>query len=325
VASIYVDDVDTGLKTPKTISNISSGDHKFTFKLGGYNDSSGTVTVVGGSTVQAYLSMTPLTPTAGALNITSHPVMGAEVFVDEVDQKTTSSGATVIHNIPPGTHSYRLSMTGYADSTDKFLVTAGTTTFVDALLIPLLTIGTVEISSTPAGAKIYVDDVDTYKGTPASIMNLDVGNHTYKLTLSGYQDGSGIFSVDPGKVTPVDVVLKKATPTTGTLSIASDPPNAKVIIDDNEVGKVTPAIVRDLTADNHTYLLQLAGYKDFGGVVAITAGWTKSINVNLELTVVPTAGAGTSIGEVLAAGAALAIILGYVATSGTSGDQQKAK
>lgn len=60
-------------------------------------------------------------------------------------------------------------------------------------------------------------------------------------------------------------------------------------------------------------MLQLAGYKDFGGVVAITAGWTKSINVNLELTAIPpTAGGGTGIGEVLAAVAAGIYILTVV-------------
>lgn len=306
-ASIYLDGTDTGEKTPKTISGISSGYHTFTFKLSGYNDSSGEVTVLSGSTVQAYLSMTALTPTVGALNITSHPVMDAEVFIDGIDQKVTSSGATIIHDIPPGSHMYALKLAGYEDSSGTFNISAGITTFIDALMIPLVTIGTVEIKSTPAGAKVYIDDIDINKATPVSITQLDVGSHTYKLVLSGYLDGFGNFDVVSGEVTPVDVILTAIAPTTGILSIISNPPNAKVFIDGTDINKVTPATIKDLTPESHTYLLKLEGYKDFGGLVTITEGWTKTVSAALERIAGP-AKEGVGMGAVLLGVGALAAI-----------------
>jgi hypothetical protein len=315
-AAIYLDSSTTSAGvTPKTVDGISAGTHNFTLKLAGYNDSLGTVVVQSGSTAYAYASMTVLTPTKGALNITSHPVMGAEVYIDGTDYKVTTSGATLITDIPPGSHQYTLKMTGYKDSTGTFGVNAGLTTFIDAEMVPLLTIGSVEITSTPSGAKVYVDGNDTSKATGASIMNLDIGSHTYKLVLSGYQDGAGTFDIKAGAVTSVDVILKAVTPTTGTLIIKSDPPNAQVIIDGEDTGKVTPAIVKDLTAESHTYLLKLVGYKDVGAIVSITAGFTKTVNVNLEqIAGPPPVTGGMGIGEVLAAGAAAVVIVSYLAS-----------
>lgn len=314
-AAIYLDGgvTSSGL-TPKTIDGISAGTHSFTLKLAGYNDQSGTVIVQSGSLAYAYASMTVLTPTKGALNITSHPVMGAEVFIDGVDYKVTTSGATLITDISPGTHQYTLKMTGYKDSIGTFGVSAGSTVFIDAEMVPLLTIGSIEITSTPSGAEVFIDNVNTSKTTPASVMNLATGSHSYKLVLMGYQDSMGVFDITAGKVTPVDVILKAIIPTTGTLVIKSDPPNAKVFIDGDDVGKVTPAIIKDLTAESHTYLLKLAEYKDAGAVISITAGFTKTVNVNLEQIVTPPSGAGEGmgIGGALAVGAAAVVILGYL-------------
>lgn len=309
-ADIYLDSGGTSSgKTPLTVNGISPGTHNFTLKLTGYNNSTGTVLIQSGSIAQVYASMPILTPTTGSLNITSHPVMGAEVYIDGTDYHVTTSGATLITDIPPGSHQYTLKLTGYKDSTGTFGVNAGLTTFIDAEMVPLLTIGTVEITSTPSGAEVYIDGTDMSKSTPASIMNLEPGAHTYKLKLSGYIDGLGNFDITAGKITLVDVILRAVTPTTGTLSITSDPPNAKVIIDGTDVGKVTPAIVKDLTAESHTYLLKLAGYKDFGGVVTITAGWTKAVTATLEqIEGGATTGGGIGAGTALLAVGALAAV-----------------
>jgi hypothetical protein len=238
--------------------------------------------------------MTVLTPTKGSLNITSHPVMGAEVYIDGADYKVTTSGATLITDIPPGTHSYVLKLVGYTDSTGTFSITAGLTTSLDILMVPLTTIGSVQINSTPSGAKVFIGGNDTSKLTPASVLNLGVGGHNYKLTLSGYQDQSGDFTITAGAITTVDVTLVAIPPATGTLNILSVPANAKVVVDGKDTGKVTPAIIDGLSVGNHTYLLTLVGYKDSSAIVNIAAGYTKTVSINLELIagVTPPGGGG---------------------------------
>ena len=73
----------------------------------------------------------------------------------------------------------------------------------------LLGIGTLEISSTPAGARVFIDGADALKATPATITNLSSGDYTYKLVLSGYKDATGTVTIEPGKTTTLSVSLTK--------------------------------------------------------------------------------------------------------------------
>lgn len=206
---IYIDSKSMGVKTPITITDIKAGDHTFSLKLTTYEDLSGTMTVLSGSTINIYVTLTRLTPNSGSINITSHP-MGADVWIDGKDTGLTTSGATVIDSIPPGNHTYTLTMTGFQDKTGTFAIVSGQTTFLDVELVPLTTIGSLEISSDPSGARVYIDDADSKRTTPATILSLAAGDHTYKLVLEGYKEISGIFTIESGKATTVHIVLEKS-------------------------------------------------------------------------------------------------------------------
>lgn len=302
-ATIYLDGKTAPLgNTPFTVDGLSAGSHSFILMLAGYNDLSGSTIVQSGSTVSVYVSMPIATPESGSVNITSHPVMGAKIYIDGKDMLLTTSASALITDIPPGNHSFKLVLDGYKDATGDFGVNAGLTTYIDEELFPLTTIGSLEITSNPSGAKVYIDDKDTGKYTPASVLNLAVGNHSYKLTMSGYQDATGKFTIIAGTISTADVILTGVPETTGNLQITSNPSNAKVLIDGKDVNKVTPAIVSGLTEGNHTYLLKLTGYKDFGAIVMITAGHTKTIDVPLELGAGTGTGAGAGALALMAAG-----------------------
>jgi hypothetical protein len=309
-ARVYIDGTDTSQVTPITISNISSGVHNFTLKLSGYNDLSGTTTVQSGSVVSVYVTMTVSTPTTGSLNITSHPVMGAKIFIDNRDTELTTSASTRITEIPPGNHTYKLTLSGYKDATGPFLINAGSTTFLDIELTPLPTVGSVEITSTPSGARIYLDETNTNRVTPASILNLSAGSHSYKLILSGYRDATGNFNIIAGQTISVDVILEVVLPTTGTLEISSNPPNARIYVDGLDTQRITPAVVPNLSEGTHTYKLILSGYKDASATFSITAGQTRTISISLEQIIGPPTRPGI---EAWAAGAlALVAVLSFM-------------
>jgi hypothetical protein len=209
-AEIIIDGKDLGVKTPLTVTGLKNGSHNWTLKLSGYNDSNGTVNVPSGGSTNVYTTMTPITSGTGSLNITSHPVMDGEVFVDDNDMNVKTSGLTTITEIPPGTHTYKVVLSGYANATGTFDIKAGETQHVDAELIPLTSIGTLEITSEPSGALTYIDGSDTKRITPSTIINLIAGNHTYKLTLSGYKDVSGTVSIIAGGTKTIHLTLEKA-------------------------------------------------------------------------------------------------------------------
>jgi len=47
--------------------------------------------------------------------------------------------------------------------------------------------GIIDVKSTPAGAKVYLDGVDTGQATPIILPNIDEGSHTIKLDLFHYK------------------------------------------------------------------------------------------------------------------------------------------
>ena len=205
-AEIFMDGADQGVKTITTVTNISAGEHTFTLKLAGYNDITGTVTVVGGSTVEVYAVLTPSTPEKGSLYISSSPV-AADIIID--GQSQGAKTPATITNLTAGNHEVKLTKTGYEDFTTTVTITAGTTSYLSATMTVLLGIGTLEISSTPAGARVFIDGADALKATPATITNLSSGDYTYKLVLSGYKDATGTVTIEPGKTTTLSVSLTK--------------------------------------------------------------------------------------------------------------------
>jgi len=215
-AEIFIDGADQGVKTPFTVTDLPVGIHTFALKLAGYNDTAGSVTVAGGSTIQVYAELSPSTPTTGSLYIASVPGE-AEIFIDGVDQ--TVKTPSTITNLTPGSHTVKLTKTGYTDFTGSVTITAGTTSYLSATLTILPGIGTLEISSTPAGARVFIDGADAEKVTPATITNLSSGDHTYKLVLSGYKDATGTSTIEAGKTTTVSVPMTKTEAKVGAGTI----------------------------------------------------------------------------------------------------------
>jgi hypothetical protein len=88
-------------------------------------------------------STSPLTEeTFGSLNISSTPsgAVGASVYIDG---NGTASGVTqlIVTNLAPGTHTYRLTKTGYTEiSATNFTINSGQTTTVSQAMLTIASI-----------------------------------------------------------------------------------------------------------------------------------------------------------------------------------------
>jgi hypothetical protein len=67
--------------------------------------------------------------------------------------------------------------------------------------------GSIELSSSPTGAEVYLDGSDLKQTTPATIDGVTAGKHSLKLTLSGYQDSTQQVIVAPGHPAQVQTEL----------------------------------------------------------------------------------------------------------------------
>lgn len=70
-----------------------------------------------------------------------------------------------------------------------------------------VTTGSVYITSTPAGADIYIGTTDQGKNTPDSLTAMEAGNYQVTLKLTGYKDTTFTVTITAGKKTNVPIVV----------------------------------------------------------------------------------------------------------------------
>ena len=66
-------------------------------------------------------------------------------------------------------------------------------------VIPPVTTGSIYLESTPAGAEIWVDGINSGKVTPDSVVNLDEGNRNVTLKLADHNDTTFTMTVIAGQ------------------------------------------------------------------------------------------------------------------------------
>ena len=192
--------------------------------------------------------------------------------------------------IPTGSHSYKLIKPGYrpppppppplmAGIAD---VQYGEKFALNIELINSTTTGAFSILSTPDGANIFIDGKDMKMTTPSVLSDISKGSHEYKLTLSGYEDQIGSFSMALGEPASVHPILTQKADF-GTLYIYPTPTlygriipyiieGAKIYIDNVDTGKLIPAPITGLTKGIHTFRVSRTGVEDREGMFVVNGG-----------------------------------------------------
>lgn len=135
-AEIWIDGSNMGKITPDTIIDAPIGLYSFTLKLAGYNDTIGNINVVGGVTSYVFAILVPLSPTKGAISISSIP-QNADIYVNDILQ--TEKTPTTIPNLNPGQYTIKLRKSGYTDfiTSTPIDIIAGQTSYLGVTLSTL--------------------------------------------------------------------------------------------------------------------------------------------------------------------------------------------
>jgi len=148
------------------------------------------------------------------LRITSRPG-SAQVYVGGALKGTTSAdqGAFTLEDLPPGSHSLRLTATGYKDWAQTVMLTTGKVTDVEAKLTAE-TSG-LNIETQPPAAQVYVDDV--FKGLTSAegrlvVEGLSPGTHRVRMNLIGYTESARTVELKPGETSTIEAKLEPAGP-----------------------------------------------------------------------------------------------------------------
>ncbi len=283
VASIYFDGIYQGQTRngylPVEVS-VPSSYSTVTAQRSGYNSASASLPyAVMDKRYSVSLSLSPLAPSYGWLNVNSVP-SGASVYVDSTYRGKTPQTIQLNHD------SYFLSVEkdGYYSYQKTVYVYAGQTTYVSSTLEEKPVYGTLSVTTSPPGAYVYVDG--TYKGvTPAMVGGLTEGSHFIELTKSGYQDWTGSIRIYAKQTTYLSQVLTPVSgPTTGAISVTSNPSYASVSLDGVYQGQTEPGspfIISGVAAGTHTVMIRLTGYEDSVSSVTVNSGQTTTVEAAL--------------------------------------------
>jgi hypothetical protein len=202
-ALVAIDDVYIGQYTPATVENLSDGDYTYRLTKPGYLDTIATFTIVNGQTAD----LNPMLIQSDTILDISCNVIAAVIYIDNHTEGWTTPAEVV--GIIPGDHTYRLIVpntygSGFEDATGTFKLEEKKTTFVNVDMHPIKEgKGNLIINSIPIDAKVFVDDIDTKSITPDSVIGMDPGIHTVKLTLPGYHDWVGSVNIIPGNIVSI--------------------------------------------------------------------------------------------------------------------------
>jgi hypothetical protein len=209
---------------------------------------------------------------AGSLIVNSEP-SGARVFVQGTLMGLTPSSTT----LPPGVYTVRVILPGYQDYVKEVKLVSNQVETLSLTLNRLPGTGVLEVSSTPASARVFIDG--TLEGTSPVSREVSPGVHTVRIVYPGYVEFQMETTVVSGKTIPVAAVLVPVSISSGRVEISSTPPGAATTVDGAIFGP-TPLAV-NAKEGSHTVRLTMAGYQEYLATVMVTAGETLPVSATL--------------------------------------------
>jgi hypothetical protein len=232
----------------------------------------------------------------GQMAIDSTP-QGAQV---QIDGKTDPSWVTpfTLPGLDAGSHTVTVSKAGYSTDTRTVEVASGNKGFVMSHLAQLM--ATLSVSSSPAGANVYVDGKDTGKLTPAQV-SVDKGQHTLLVRKSGYLDETTSAQFNLGQTTNYSPTLRllgnvddiktvgkmnklfggKEAQGMGTVNIKTQPKGAQVAVNQHMLDKDTP-VNFVLDPGNYVVDITMSGYVSVHKVITVDKGGKAVIDEVLQ-------------------------------------------
>ncbi|MCP4412263.1 MAG: PEGA domain-containing protein, partial [Gammaproteobacteria bacterium] len=208
----------------------------------------------------------------GAVCVKSKP-SNAMVLIDGNEIGNTP---VTISDLKPGMHSVEIKMEGYVDWSKSLEATHGEDIVISAEL--LMEAGIVSINSEPSNAKAIIDG-KVVGNTPVTIKDMKPDTYNLEIKMDGYVDWKESLDVKANKEVAIDAELQIIT---GAVCIKSDPPNAKVRIEGNEVG-TTPVTLAELMPGTFNVEVMMEGYESWKESVNIISDKKISLTVSLQM------------------------------------------
>jgi len=212
-AKVYIDGKEIGT-TP--IANYSMKAGTYTLKLikDGYkefsqnltlnsSDTSKTVNIPlekSSTTSTSTSSSTTTTPKTGTLSVNSNPT-GAKVYINNIYSGITPLTLT----LNTGTYTVKITKNGYLDYSETVNIRKNERYSINQPLIKLGKTATVNISTNPTYATVYIDGVKVGL-SPLFFYKIEPGYHEIRVTKEGYLEYYGEFTIKDGETKTLPLI-----------------------------------------------------------------------------------------------------------------------
>ena len=238
-------------------------------------------------------------PEPATVQLTTEPPDPTVLFDEQQVQATSSP--FVIANVEPGRHLLEVRKTGYEQWSSQVDLRAG-----QVLQVPVtlrLSEGTEDpnatdtptgfaMTSTPAGAKVFVDGRELPERTPVRVADLAPGSHIVRVESEGRRPWQQTIEVEDGKVADLAATLEAATV---EVRFTSSPPGAEVVLvrgsERRAVGTTPVSDQVDVSGEGWTVEMSLRGHDTWEEDLAVAEGESAAtVEAELERTRVASGG-----------------------------------
>jgi len=145
------------------------------------------------------------------------------------------------------------------------------------------TFGSIEITTTPPRAKIFLDGTDTGYITPHTLTNVLAGTHIIRLTLTDYLNYSNVINVTANQTVQLNIDLNPVTPPAFLIRITALPSVINLEVGESQTISSVTAYYSDSSTDDiplanctyeayHTYDPTCTSVNSSGLITGISAG-----------------------------------------------------
>jgi serine/threonine protein kinase len=146
---------------------------------------------------------------------------------------------------------------------------------------PVAKVTTANINSEPAGATIFLDGKATGLTTPAVVPMLEVGkSYRVRLQLAAHIPVDQVLTISSPQPITVTIPLAKES---GVLNVASTPPGAKIFLNGEDTGKLSPSTLDKLPLNvDQRINVSKEGFEDAEQVIKLTSAEPKNITLAMR-------------------------------------------
>jgi gliding motility-associated-like protein len=258
---------------------LPDGEYDYTVNADGFEDFTGTITVVG-EDVDETVTMTTETHTITIIVVDENgdPIAGATVTINGEDYVTDENGQVTI-TLPDGTYNYTVVADGYHNNGGTITV-EGEDVEETVNMVPetepthTITITVVDENGDPiAGATVTINgETYTTDENGQVTVTLPDGTYNYTVVAEGYHNNGGTIIVDGEDVDEtVTMTTETHTITITVVDENGDPIEGAIVTNDGEEyvtdenGQVTVV----LPDGEYDYTVNADGFEDFTGTITV--------------------------------------------------------